>query len=252
MRGVDEGFVGQREEFVVQRVVEVAAEFVGAEAERGAEVGAADVADEHGVAGEDSVRISCALGEIEDEDRDRLDGVAGGFVDLEAHAGEFECVAVVHGDEGVFGDGASAEMDGGVRVVAELEVAGDEVGVEVRQEDVTDLEAECVGVVEILLDVALGVDDDRGVAGFVAEQVGGVGETAQVVLFEDHAWSQRTTDTGAPDNSMRPARERQVQSLSDRRVRPRRRPVSFFDGVVLWGSIGQRDACCTLCAIRIR
>ena len=102
--------------------------------------------------------------EIEDEDGDGLDGVAGGFKDLQAHAGEVECVAVVHGDEGVLGDGAGAEVDGGAAAVAELEVAGDEVGVEVREEDVADLEAECVGVVEILLDVALRVDDDGGVS----------------------------------------------------------------------------------------
>ena len=128
--------------------------------------------------------------EIEDEDGDGLDGVAGGFEDLQAHAGEVECVAVVHGDEGVLGDGAGAEMDGGAAAIAELEMAGDEVGVEVREEDVADLEAECVGVVEILLDVALRVDDDGGVAGFVAEKIRGVGEAAEVVLFQDHACSQ--------------------------------------------------------------
>jgi hypothetical protein len=82
-------------------------------------------------------------------------------------------------------------MDRGAAAIAELEVAGNEVGVEVREEYVTDLQAELFSVVEILLDVALGVDDDGGVAGFVAEEIGGVGETAQVVLFQDHACSQR-------------------------------------------------------------
>ena len=81
-------------------------------------------------------------------------------------------------------------MDGRAAAVAQFEMAGDEVGVEVREEDVTDLEAELVSVVEILLDVALRVDDDGGVAGFVAEQVGGVGEAAKIVLFQDHVCSQ--------------------------------------------------------------
>ena len=117
--------------------------------------------------------------------------MAGGLENLEAHAGEVERVAIVHGVEGVLGDGAGAEMDGGAATVAELEVAGDEVGVEVREEDVTDLEAEFFGVVEVLLNVALGVDDDGGVAGFVAEEIGGVGEAAQVVLFQDHVCSRR-------------------------------------------------------------
>jgi hypothetical protein len=117
--------------------------------------------------------------------------VTGGLEDLETHAGEVKRVAVFHGDEGVLGDGAAAEMDGGAAAIAELEVSGDEVGVEVREENVADLEAEFFGVVEILLDVALGVDDYGGVAGFVAEEVRGVGEAAEVVLFQDHVCSQR-------------------------------------------------------------
>ena len=117
--------------------------------------------------------------------------MARGFEDLQAHSGEVEFVAVVHGDEGVLGDGARAEMDGGTTTIAELEVASDEVCVEVCEEDVANLQAEFFGVVEVLLDVALRVDDDGGAAGFVAEEVGGVGETAQVVLFQDHVRSRR-------------------------------------------------------------
>jgi hypothetical protein len=51
---------------------------------------------------------------------------------------------------------------------------------------VADVEAELFGVVEVLLDVALRVDDNRGVTGFVAEEIGGVREAAEVVLLEDH------------------------------------------------------------------
>ena len=127
-----------------------------------------------------------SFGEIEDQDGDGLDGVAGGFEDLQAQAGEVERVAILHGDEGVLGLGAAAEMDGGAAAVAQFQMAGDEVGVEVGEEDVADLEAEFFGVGEVLLDVALRVDDDGGAAGFVAEQVGGVGEAAEVVLFQNH------------------------------------------------------------------
>ena len=57
MRRVDERLVGKRQEFVVQRVVEVRAEVVGGPPERRAQVGTADVADEQRVAGEDGVRF---------------------------------------------------------------------------------------------------------------------------------------------------------------------------------------------------
>ncbi len=185
--GVDEGFVGKREELVVERVVEMAAEFLGGPAEGGAEVGAADVADEEGVAGEDGVGFVGALLEVEDEDGDGFDGVAGGFEDLEAEAGEVEGVAVFHGDEFVLGLGLGAEADVGAAAVAEFEMAGEEVGVEVSEEDVADLYAELVGVVDVLLDVALRIDDDGGAAGFVGDEVGRVGEAAEVVLLEEHA-----------------------------------------------------------------
>jgi hypothetical protein len=88
VRGVDEGLVGEGKELVVNGVVEVAAELLGGPAEGGAEVRAADVADEEGVAGEDGVGLVWGYSEIEDEDGDGLDGVAGGFEDLEPEAGE--------------------------------------------------------------------------------------------------------------------------------------------------------------------
>ena len=70
-------------------------------------------------------------------------------------------------------------------------MASDKVGMEVSEEDVTNLETELAGVVEILLDIALRVDDDGGVGGFVAEEVGGMREAAEIVLLEDHGALKR-------------------------------------------------------------
>ena len=50
-------------------------------------------------------------------------------------------------------------------------MAGDEVGVEVSEEDVANPEVELLGVGQVVLDVALGVDDDGGRGGFVADQI---------------------------------------------------------------------------------
>ena len=41
-----------------------------------------------------------------------------------------------------------------------------------------DVEGEFFRVRQILFDVALGIDDDRGGGGLVAEEVGGVGQAA--------------------------------------------------------------------------
>jgi hypothetical protein len=182
---VNQRLVGKRQQFVVQRVVEVRAEVVGRPPQRRAQVGAADVADKQSVAGEDGVRFCRVLLEIEDQDRDRLDGVAGSFEHFEAQSREFERIAVLHRHEGVFRLGAGAEMDGRAATVAQFQMAGDEVGVKMGEEDVADLEAEFLGVGQVLLNIALGVDDDGGRAGLVSEQIGGVSQAAQIVLFQE-------------------------------------------------------------------
>ena len=124
--------------------------------------------------------------QIEDQDRNRLNGVAGSLKDLQAQPRELKGVAVLHGEEGVLRLGARAEMDGCAATIAQLQVAGNEVGVEVAEKDMPDFEAEFFGVGQVLLDVALRVDDDGGRTGLVSEQIGGVGEAAQVVLFQNH------------------------------------------------------------------
>ena len=54
-------------------------------------------------------------------------------------------------------------------------MTGNEVGVEVAEKDMADLESVFFGIIQVLLDVALGVDDDRGRTGLISEQIGGVG-----------------------------------------------------------------------------
>src|SRR4029077_8049776 len=85
--------------------------------------------------------------------------------DLKAQPREVQRIAVLHGGEGVFRLGAGSQMDGGAAAVAQLQVAGDEVGVEVGEEDVSDLQPEFFGVRQVLLNVALRVDDNGGCNG---------------------------------------------------------------------------------------
>ncbi len=75
-------------------------------------------------------------------------------------------------------------------------MAGDEVGVEVGEEDVADGEVEGGGVGEVLGDVALRVDNNGGLGGLVAEEVGGVREAAEIVLLEDHVGASIIADAG--------------------------------------------------------
>ena len=63
---------------------------------------------------------------------------------------------------------------------------GDKVGMEMGQKDMADREAPSLRVHHVLLDIALRIDNDRGRAGLIPQQVGGMSQAAQIVLFENH------------------------------------------------------------------
>src|SRR5580692_11182595 len=65
-------------------------------------------------------------------------------------------------------------------------MTGHEVSMEVAEKDVTNLKAKLFGVGQVLLDVSLRIDDDGGPALLIAEQIGGVRQTSEVVLLQDH------------------------------------------------------------------
>src|SRR5579862_1166484 len=65
-------------------------------------------------------------------------------------------------------------------------MAGDEVRVKVGKEDVANLEAGFLRISQVLLNIALWVDDDGRCTGLVSEQIGSVSQAAQVVLFQNH------------------------------------------------------------------
>src|SRR5260370_8281077 len=138
------------------------AEVVGCQRDRSSQVGAADVTDEQGVPGEESGVVWGVLVEIEGKNRDGLDGVAGGFEDLQAQSRKVERIAVLHRHEGILRMCARAEMDGRAATVAQFQMAGDEVSVEVGEKDMSDLKAKILGVGQVLLDIALGVDHVAG------------------------------------------------------------------------------------------
>src|SRR5215469_11825470 len=108
------------------------------------------------------------------------------FEDLQAQARELERIAVFHRGEGVLGLRAGAESNRGTAAVAQLQMPGDEIGMEMREEDVADGEAELCGVGQVLLDIALRINDDRSSAGLVSDEIRCVREAAQVVLLQNH------------------------------------------------------------------
>ena len=163
------------------------AEVVGCPPERSPQVGTADIADEQRVSGQDRMGFCGVLLEIEDEDRNRFDGVAGRFQNLQPQSRESRaCLRPSSGRSAYSACGAGAEMDRRAATIAQFQMARHEVGMEMRQKNVADLQAEFLGVGQVLLDIALRIDDDGRRTGLVPEQIGRVGQAAQVILFQNH------------------------------------------------------------------
>ena len=197
VRGVDQAGVGQRHELGPQRVVEHPAKVVGGPAERHPQIRPADVADEQRVAGEDRVRLGGAALEVVDEDGNRFGGVARRLERGQADLAELDDIAVAERRERVLRPGPGAEIDGDAGAVAQLEVSGDEVGVKVREEDVRDPQVVLGREGEILIDVALRIDDGCGVRAGVADEVRGVRQAIQIELLQDHRVSSLTESASA-------------------------------------------------------
>lgn len=79
--------------------------------------------------------------------------------------------------------GVFAEVDVGATALREFVVARDEVGMEMRLDDVLDAEIVFAGEVEVEVDVALRVDN--GSDALARNDVGSVGEAAEKELLDE-------------------------------------------------------------------
>src|SRR5579883_2215830 len=189
MRGIDKALIGQPEKFGVQRIKKQATELRGRPAERRAQIGTAYIADKKSVAGQDGVRLAFADIAIEHHDGDGFRGVARGFHDFQTDTSEFQFVAITHGVKGVAGLCRAAQVDGGAGAITELKMSRKKIGMEVGEKDVLDLQAVFGGEGQVVVGVALRVDDNGGAGFLIADQVGSVRKTRQIKLLQDHVLS---------------------------------------------------------------
>ena len=178
----DLGVIGEFEELFLEALIEERGELLRGVV--GGEIGAADIADEESVSCEDRSGLD-GSGEIREDGTDPFDGMAGGVEEVEAGIAELEGVAVFDGDVRKGRVGIFAEVDSGAGALGELVVAGDEVGVEMRLDDVLDAEIFLGREVEVEVNVALRVDN--GSDAIARDDVGGVGEAAEEELL-DQDW----------------------------------------------------------------
>jgi hypothetical protein len=146
----------------------------------------ADIADKQRVAGEDGVRVRLAAIAIEDQDGDRLRCVSRGLERLQPYGAELDAIAVGQRRERVFRFGRGAQIDGGADAIPQLEMTRDEIGMKVRQQHVRDPQVVLARERQILIDVALRIDDGSNLRALVADEIRRVRKAIQVELVENH------------------------------------------------------------------
>ena len=186
MGRVDQGGVGQGQELVVQRPVQVAGR--GSSAVQPIEVSrsgrptspmkrVSPVSTAHG----------SASGVLAARRSRSTPGVCPGVCRISSvDLAQREALAVGERLDGEVGLGDVAVGDDGAGGFGELEVPGEEVGVEVGLDHPLDAQAVGRGVGEVLADVALRVDHDGAAGGRVADQVAVERQAGEVVLAEEH------------------------------------------------------------------
>ena len=187
MRRIHQARIGQRKQFVVQRIEKHSSELGGRPAQRRAQVGAPHVADEQRVAGEHRVRLGVARVQIENHDRNGFGRVARRFQHFQAHATEFEKVAVVVRGKCIPGLGRGAHMNFRAGAIAQLQMSGDKIGVQMGEKDVLNFKSVLGGKLNVLVGVALRINHDGGAGRLISNDVRRVRQTWQIELLEDHA-----------------------------------------------------------------
>lgn len=153
------------------------------------QVGTPNVTDEEEVARQHSHR-QIADERVGDQEADVLGGVSRGVAHLKAQRADVERIFVVEPlrVEAVLPVGIAFTGHEKGRAGADREVARarDEVRVDMRLGDLLDVHLPMLGRMDEAIDVAAGIDDDRGFRFLAADEIGGLSESFVVDPFEQH------------------------------------------------------------------
>jgi hypothetical protein len=181
---VDQCLVRQGKEFVVQGVIEHASELCGTGSTGSHEIRTANIADEQCVTRQDSMRSAGILRQVVDHNGDAFRRVAWRFEHHEADVTERQRLTIMEWCKGVVGLRLCPQADGRSRPFIQFQMPSQKIGVEVRQEHVSDVQPMCSSVRQILLDVPLRVNHHGGASRLVGNEVRSVRQAAKVILLQ--------------------------------------------------------------------
>ena len=110
------------------------------------------------------------------------------FKDLKVSTAEADAVAVgmsLNGETDASSSCGSVD-DVGISAGRKFKVARKKVGVEMSLNNFCDREAVSFSIGEVLVDIALWIDDHSVASRFIGDEVARVGQTVEVVLLEEH------------------------------------------------------------------
>jgi len=120
------------------------------------------------------------------DDGNRFRSVARRFERLQAHATELENLTVVKRGEGVRRFRRGAQINCRAGAIAQLDMPGHEISVQMRQKYVLDRKRMVGGKRNVLVRVPLRVNNRCSACFLVSNQVRSVCQARQVELLEDH------------------------------------------------------------------
>src|SRR5687768_16063240 len=103
--------------------------------------------------------------------------------DLQPHLSELQDIALSKSSKVKIGLSLGAQTNRGADAVSELDVAREEISVKMGEENVVNVKVVLDGVVEVLIDIALRVDDNGSSGRLIGNEVRCMCKTAKIILF---------------------------------------------------------------------
>ncbi len=178
MGGIDESVVRKLQQPFVQAGEEHRGEFLRRVVS--GQIGPSNVTDEKRVAGERRLGRR-GVAEIRGDNADALKGVTGRLQKFHAAVAELDAVTGTHGSVRKARPRSVAQVDGGAGPLGKLQVAGNEIRMEVRLDHVRNLHPKSLRGFKVNIDVALWVDDRSDAVG--SDKIRSVRETSEEELF---------------------------------------------------------------------
>ena len=113
---------------------------------------------------------------------------------LDTNGAKLDDAAVADRLECIFGNRRASEANRRANAVSQFEMTRDEIGMEVREEDVRDAKTVIRSERQVLIDVTLRIDDRCQAARLVGNDVRGVSQAVQIELSQDHQFAGRSGD----------------------------------------------------------